>query len=274
MSTRSSSLPPPPNPKQPQEAVFNILGQGMIAAASLYIGWRLASGCVSRLTASISGHRRRRRALLRKWQALSERIERLQQLSAAWRAEQQQGAPPPLQQQQQVQQQQQQQVQTPAQAPAPARTATVSRGGLPALQQQQQPAATSSRGQPAAARGAPVEGSAFESGVEVDSSLDADADVGAVEMTTLQQQQQQQQQHHPSQQRPWGSGLAGWSQLYAGRTGTPTAAAQQQQQQQGVPFPGGSPVLLTTPWDNNAASSDDEDWEEPQFAGQQGSSSR
>ncbi|GBF93133.1 hypothetical protein Rsub_05862 [Raphidocelis subcapitata] len=227
------------------EAVFSALRHGMLAAASLYLGWRLAAGVGSRLAAAISGHRRRRRALLRRWLAIMERIECLQRLAGAPVAAA--GAPAPHQAQLQPPQQ-------PGVATAAAAVAA--------------PAASAA---PAAARGAldsvdTAGGAAADSTLEESSSLEIELST-EVQGGAPQQQQQQQQQRRPA----WGSGMAGWSQLYGGRGGTSAAAAAA-----AAPFPGGSPVLLPREALEDAAGSngsvdeEEDEWVQPQFAGAAG----
>jgi hypothetical protein len=249
--------------RPPQEVVFSHLRTGMLAATTLYIGWRLTTGCASRLIGAIVGHRRKRRAVLRRWQGLAERIERLQQLTEAWRAE---GAQPGT----------------------PGRSEGRRAAGLPHA------GPTGGAGAAEGTAAAPLEGaegSAAEGlGGFAESTLDsAGSSLDAGDLTPFagqqlpsvqqqqqqqeqqqqqqlqQQQQEQQQQQQPPQQRQqrpsWGSGMAGWSQLYS----RPEAQPQQPVGAERVPgWPGGSPVMLPKPWDNGADT--DEEWEQPQFA--------
>lgn len=239
---------------QTKEHVFAHLRRGMLAAATIFIGWRITTGCVSRLVSAISGHRRRRRALLRRWQALTERIEKLGQAASALASAAAEPAVAPAR--------------AAEGAPAAAEAAAAPAGATPSAAAT--PAATATGA--GASESAGTQGAVtYVEAAAIDSTLDS------VDSSILGSSMDVEPAAPPPRQQPrasWGSGMAGWSQLYSARPAAAAAAAQQSAGAGaagtagaaggGPEHPGGSPVMLPKPWDNGGES--DEDWEEPRFA--------
>ncbi|KAI8463168.1 MAG: hypothetical protein J3K34DRAFT_527219 [Monoraphidium minutum] len=254
------------------DVMFTHLRHGMLAATTLYIGWRLTAGCASRIAAAVVTHRRRRRTLLRKWQALGERIERLQAAAQALSA----AAPDPG---------------APGRAEGARRGAAAAPGGAAAsggaaaggaaaggAGAAAAPAgaapATSAGAAPAPAAPLPrqQEGAIEMAALPGASTTGAASDSPGSSIDTEPGARTAPQAPAPTAapqapRQSWGSGLAGWSQLYQAR---PAAAGGGGQggpggAEVGPGWPGGSPVMLPKPWDNGG-DSEDEEWERPAFA--------
>ena len=222
------------------EAVFAAVRQGMLAAAGIYIGWRLATGCVTRLVSALTTHRRRRRAALRRWQALGERIERLQKIAGAMRPE------------------------AAAAVPAAATQPTVA-AALPSAP----PAAALASAD--AGSGADSDSSGMGLG-DLAGELTGGGDSGAAAAAGRSPSASPSPQPQPQRPATWGAGLAGWSQLYSR-----AAARAPPPPQPAAGEVGGSPVLLHRAQFEGGAGAgagaggagsstdDDDDWQRPEF---------